>query len=264
MNEPTSNPHPTYYYNAQLATYIIQVMAVFQMLKVKTGKQADGEEHFIDLPVQYGSKDRVSVAILGDNTQNLPMRVPCMSAYLTSIKQSPDRRKFVGQEHAESFVPRGALLPDGVQVIHRYMPIPYIATIEFSIYSSNTYQRFQILEQILILFDPDLQIQRSDAEFDWTKITIIQMNDDMRFEENYPSLTDRRMIIDTFSVNVPIYISPPVKFRQDYIKQIWIRLAGLGEIIQGGENAAHEILNELNDAGATYQLYETVEDLDVK
>lgn len=264
MNEPTSVTHPVYYYNAQLATYIIQVMAVFQLLQVKTGKQADGEEHFIDVPVQYGSKDRVAVAILNDNTQNLPLRLPCMSAYLTGLRLSPDRRKFVGQEHAQSFVPRGALLPDGVQVIHRYMPIPYTATIEISLYSSNTYQRFQILEQILMLFDPDLQIQRSDAELDWTKISIIQLNDDIRFEENYPSITDRRMIIDTFSFNVPIYISPPVKFREDFIKNIWVRVAGLGEIIHGGENAAHQILNELNDADIPYELYATADDLSVK
>lgn len=256
--------HLKYFYNAQLATYILQVMAIFQMLKVKTGKQADGEEHFIDVPIQYGSKDRVAVAILNDNTQNLPMRLPSMSTYLRQLRQAPDRRKFVGQEHAESFVPRGALLPDGVQVIHRYMPIPYNATIELSIYSSNLYQCFQIREQILMLFDPDFQIQRSDAEFDWTKISIIQMNDDITFEENYPSVSDRRMIIDTFSFNVLVYISPPVKFKQDFIKEAWARIAAVPNLVHGGENAAHEILNEINDQNVPYELEATVEDLSVK
>ena len=115
-----------------------------------------------------------------------------------------------------------------------------------------------------MLFDPDLQIQRSDAEEDWTKISIIQLNDDIRFEENYPSLADRRIIVDTYSFNIPIWISPPVKWRQDFIKEIWVRMAGLELIPHGGQNAAHELINELNDQGFEYVLEETVEDLDVK
>jgi hypothetical protein len=251
---------PTYFYNSQLATYFVQFMAIFQLLKVKTGKQANGEPTFINVPVEYGSKDRVAVAIKNDNTQNLPMRLPRMSAYMTELKVSPLRRKGVGFETAHSFLPRGELIPDGVKVIHQYMPIPYDITMELSVYSSNLFQRLQILEQILMLFDPDIQIQRSDAEFDWTKITILQLNG-VTFEENYPALTDRRMIIDTFTFNVPIWITPPAKIKEDFVKNIWIRIGQIADLISGGEYAAEHILNQLNDQGVEFNLYASVDDL---
>ena len=31
------------------------------------------------------------------------------------------------------------------------------------------------IEQILVLFNPDIQIQKSDGEFDWTRITKVEM-----------------------------------------------------------------------------------------
>ena len=254
---------PFYYYDAQIETYLVQFMTIFTLLKVKTGVQADGQIHVISVPTHYGSKDRVSAAILGDNTQNLPLRLPVISAYMSELRLAPERRKGVGVERKKVFVPRGGLLPDDAQVIHQYMPIPYDMTVQLSIYSSNLYQRFQILEQILMMFDPDLQIQRSDAEFDWTKITILQLKD-VNIEENYPAGTDRRYSIDTLSFNIPIYISPPVKIREDFIKEIWVRIGEVNTIIHGGENAAHQILNELNDKGYEYKLNATVDDLDVK
>jgi len=253
---------PFYYYDSQIETYLIQFMAIFSLLKVKTGVQGDGEIHTISVPTHYGSKDRVAAAILGDNTQNLPLRLPVMSAYMTELRLSPDRRKGVGVERVKTFVPRGALLPDGAQVIHQYMPIPYDLTIQLSIYSSNLFQRFQILEQILMMFDPDLQIQRTDAEFDWTKITVIQLTD-VNFEETYPSGTDRRYIIDNLTFHVPIYITPPAKIRNDYIKEIWVRIGEITNIIHDGEETAHKILNEFNDRGLEYFLNATVEDLNI-
>ena len=43
----------------------------------------------------------------------------------------------------------GGIFPDDLTVVKRAMPVPYDATIELSIYASNTQQMHQMLEQIL-------------------------------------------------------------------------------------------------------------------
>ena len=103
------------------------------------------------------------------------------------------------------------------------MPIPYIMSTELSIYASNTQQAHQILEQLLMLFDPNLQIQTTDAAFDWTKITGVEMTG-ISNEENYPAGGDRRMIVSNLTFDVPIYISAPADIRDNLVRKIFIKL----------------------------------------
>jgi len=106
------------------------------------------------------------------------------------------------------------------------MPIPYIMTIELSIYSSNTQQQHQILEQLLMIFDPAIQIQKDDSAFDWTKISVVE-NTGVNIEENYPPGGDRRMLISSLTFDLPIYISAPMNIKEELVRSIIIRLGDL-------------------------------------
>jgi hypothetical protein len=64
---------------------------------------------------------------------------------------------------------------------------------EAAIMATNEYQHQQMLEQILLLFNPDLQIQISDGYNDWTKITHVELVS-VGLETPYPSEADRRII----------------------------------------------------------------------
>jgi hypothetical protein len=106
------------------------------------------------------------------------------------------------------------------------MPIPYVMTAELSLYASNTLQMHQILEQLLMLFDPVLQIQTSDAAFDWTKLTTVELTG-INNEENYPPGGDRRIIMWSFNFEIPIYISAPVDIRDEIVKKIFITIGDM-------------------------------------
>jgi hypothetical protein len=106
------------------------------------------------------------------------------------------------------------------------MAIPYNMEMELSIYASNTDQMFQILEQILILFDYDLQLQFNDAPFDWTKIGKLYLRG-MTNEENYPMGVDKRMIIWTLQFELPVWMSPPLEIRNELIQSITVRIGDL-------------------------------------
>lgn len=237
-----------YYYDQQIKRYIVQFMAVFAGLQVNVGKTDSREEGLIPVPIHYGYKDRVVASILADNTQNKPLRLPLMSAYLTGIEMAPERRKGIGTERRHTFVPRGGILPDDATVVRQYMPIPYNLTMELSIYTSNQEQKLQIMEQLLMLFDPTLQIQTNDAMFDWTKITVVELTG-VRPEENYPSATDRRIIQNSLDFTVPIWIAAPAHLKQDFIKDVYMRLG----VVDSAADGSYDIIAQLDDLGFDYE-----------
>lgn len=214
-----------YYYNQVLRNFAIQFMAVFSGMQVKIGKNdSDATTDLVDVPIRWGSVDRVVAHIFTDHTQTKPMRIPALSATLVDIQYDPTRAKGTGTESRHSFLPRGGALPDDMTVMHRLTPIPYKATYELGIIVSNTDQHFQILEQIFLLFDPILQLQTGDDSFDWTKIHALELMS-VAMGENIPAGTERRVITSTITFETNIWISAPANVKNDVVKKIQMRLA---------------------------------------
>jgi hypothetical protein len=105
----------------------------------------------------------------------------------------------------------------------RYMPIPYNLSVDLYIYASNTEQLHQILEQILMIFDPMVQIQTSDKAFDWTKLTTVELMN-INNEENFPMGGEKRIINWTLNFSVPLWISPPMDVRTNIINNIKLNI----------------------------------------
>lgn len=218
-----------YFYEAQLRQYLLQFCAIFKGLSVKTGKGECDEAQFISVPITVGNKDRVVAAIFAGNTQNRSFSLPHMSVFLQGVAVAPERRRDPGMLHQRVTMPVGGVFPDDLTVVKRAMPVPYDATIELSIYTSNTEQLHQILEQVLVLFNPDLQLQKSDGAFDWTKLTRVELTD-IANEENMPAGTDRRIIQWTLTFQVPIYLSIPMAVRDDLVRKVIIQIGDLSNL----------------------------------
>lgn len=215
-----------YYYNKQLKHAVMAFANVFAGLHVRTGQNGCGEVDEIEVPIRYGSTDRVASAIASGNTQNKLHTLPIMSCYMTGMELAPDRMHGVNQVDRRTYLEQGGVYPDDVKAIRRVMPIPYNLQMELAIYASNTDQAYQILEQILILFDYDLQIQFNDSPFDWAKITKVTLTG-ISNEENYPVGTDRRILTWNLTFDYPIWISPPMEFRDDVVKRVSLNYADI-------------------------------------
>jgi hypothetical protein len=228
-----------YHFDNQIRQYLLQFVSIFYGLQIQTGKGECDEPEMISVPIVIGHKDRVVAALMAGNTQNRSFSLPTMAAHLVSLAVAPERRKVQAYVDQRVTLPTGGVFPTDLTVVKRAMPIPYNATIELSIYASNMQQRDQILEQILVLFNPDLQIQKSDGPFDWTKLTKVELTD-ISNEENYPSGTDRRLIVWTLSFDVPIFLSIPMGVKDDLVRKIIIQIGDLasmtvGEVDENGE-----------------------------
>ena len=218
-----------YYYDDQIRGYLLQFAGIFSNLQVMTGVGESGTTEMMSVPIHVGNRDRVVAAIAAGNTQNKMFQLPLMSAYIQSIELAPERMHGVGQLDRQITMPQGGVYPDDIKVAKRYMPIPYNLTMELSIYASNTKQLHQILEQILLIFDPILQIQTNDSPLDWTRLTYVELIG-INNEENYPAGTERRMLIWSLNFKVPIWISPPMDVKNEVVKRIRIRLGELDRL----------------------------------
>lgn len=206
-----------------------QFCHIFSGLKVMTGKGECGTEEFMSVPICIGSKDRVVAAIQSGNTQNRPFSLPLMAATMSGLALAPTR-KGVGVVDRRVYLPTGGVYPDDLRTVIRVMPIAFTMSMELSIYASNTDQLHQILEQILILFDPCLQIQNNDDHFDWTKLTAVELTG-INNEENYPPGGDRRILTWSLNFDIPIWISAPLDVKDELVRKIYIKIGDSDSIL---------------------------------
>lgn len=218
-----------YYYNKQIKKFILGFSNIFTGMQVSGGLDGIGNPIMMDVPIRYGSSDRVTAAMATGNTQNKLHTIPMMSCYMTGLELAPDRLHGVNMTDRRTYLEQGGIFPNDVKSINRVMAIPYNMQMELTIYTSNSDQTFQIIEQILILFDYDLQLQFNDSPFDWTKIGKLYLKG-MQNEENYPAGVDKRMIMWTFQFELPVWMSPPIEVRNDLIKSISIQIGDLSNL----------------------------------
>lgn len=213
----------THFYDAQVERYLTQFMHIFSGLQIQTGKRGDGETTMMDVPIVYGSRDRVAAAIRSNHTQNALLQVPMMSCYLKELQFDWNRNAGANTYRDSPYMEQGGIYPQDVKSIHQSKPIPYSMQVEVLLYTSNQDQHMQILEQLMVYFNPSLEIQTSDASHDWTKIVSVTLMD-LNFNENYPSETQGRLIQTALQFKVPVWISAPTAIKNNLIKNIYTRI----------------------------------------
>jgi hypothetical protein len=93
-----------------------------------------------------------------------------------------------------------------VLTVDRLMPVPYKLTIKLDIWTSNTEQKLQLLEQLCILFNPALEIQSTDNYIDWTSISYVLLTDVQWSSRTVPLGTENPIDIATLTFEIPIFI----------------------------------------------------------
>ena len=98
--------------------------------------------------------------------------------------------------------------------VERLMPVPFKLTINLDIWTSNTNQKLQLLEQILTLFNPSLEIQSTDNFIDWTSLSVMYLDRTVWSSRSIPIGTDNPIDIATLTFTMPIWISSPAKVKK--------------------------------------------------
>ena len=243
-----------YYYDSQIKKLLVQFLAVFVGLQVKSGSTNELGERFIDVQVKNGSSDRVVASIIGENTQNKPLRLPVIAGTLSNVDLAPELRHGTRTERTSTKFPSGGNFPEDLRTIRQQMPVPYNASFELAMFASSQEQHYEMLEQILMLFDPILELYTSDEVMDWGRLRSLELTG-IQIDDAVPGV-DRRIIQTTLTFKAPIYLSLPAQIRKNYISTIKMRVGAVNKFYP-----TEDALLQLDADGVEYQTIAALGDL---
>lgn len=218
-----------YWYSAQLRQYRLQFIRAFSNFSIKTGKRGpNNTEELIRVPCRYGDPTRLAAAIVAGNSENKAPAVPFISCLINSINMNPSRRHDpqlvqsvqINERKYDEELGRYTNEIGNRYTVERYMPVPYDLTFQVDIWTNNLDVKEQLLEQILVLYNPAIDVQTSVNPIDWTVLSYIEMMDNLTWtSRSIPIGTENPIDVTTMMFKVPIWINPPAKVKKQAIIQ---------------------------------------------
>jgi hypothetical protein len=243
-----------YFYDGQIRRYVTQFMRVFIGFQYKVG----GELRSI--PVTYGDMSRQVASIINENSENKLQTVPKISCYISGLEMDTSRLSdatFVSKAHVRerrwTTNEAGDREYQNVQgagyTVERLMPTPFKLSMKADIWTSNTDQKLQLLEQVLVLFNPSLELQTTDNYLDWTSLSVLDLKNINFSSRTIPQGADSEIDVCSMEFEIPIWLTPPAKVKKLGIVQTIISnmfteqgdIVNLEEIIYNREPGAARV-----------------------
>src|SRR5210317_949459 len=211
-----------HFYEGQVRKFLTQFIRILSNFSVETGKGADGSVQLRAVPVTYGDPTRQVANIIRNNSENALQYAPRIACYVRELNYDRDRMQnpyHIEKQHLrerdynESTGEYTNQLGAGYTV-EKVMPSPFRLEVSADIWSSNTDQKLQIMEQILYLFNPDFEIQKSDNYIDWTSLSYVELTGTTFSSRTIPVGADSEIDVATMTFSMPIWLSPPVKVKK--------------------------------------------------
>ena len=210
-----------HFYEGQIRKFLTQFIRILSNFSVETGKGRDDSITLRAVPVVYGDPTRQVANIIRQNSENALQYTPKIAAYVRELNY--DRERMQNPYHIEKqHLKERGIDSDGNYTnelgagytIEKVMPSPFRLEVTADIWSSNTDLKLQILEQILYLFNPDFEIQKSDNYIDWTSLSYVELTGIQFSSRTIPVGADTEIDIATLNFSMPIWLSPPVKVKK--------------------------------------------------
>jgi hypothetical protein len=248
---PTANQQ--FFYDAQIERFLAQFIRMVSGFQVEFGADRDGNVTYQRVPVYYGDSSRQVQTILSQNTAgNMLPTVPAMATWINNITYDRDRVQdptFIGKmQIRERYYNEDTMEYENRQgnafSIERLMPVPYTIELKLDIWTSNTKQKLQLLEQLMVLFNPALEIQSTDNYIDWTSLSVVYLDSPNWTSRSVPIGTENPIDVATLTFKLPVWISPPAK-----IKKLGVIQKIIANIHDSDGNLSADVMSEDNLLG---------------
>jgi hypothetical protein len=211
-----------FFYDEQVRRFLLQFIRAFSNFQVEYGKDRDGNTTLVTVPVRYGDATRQVSSIMRGNSENAVIPTPMMSAYVTNFEYARERmqepywvdKKHIRMRKYDQDTGQYTTEQGNAFTVERLMPVPYDLSMNLDIWTSNTTQKLQLLEQILVLFNPALEIQSTDNYLDWGSLSYINLENTTWSNRTVPVGVDETIDIATLSFKMPIWLSAPSKVKK--------------------------------------------------
>jgi hypothetical protein len=211
-----------YFYDKQVRRYIQQFIRLFSGFSVQMGESDEKLPVMQKVPVRYGDINRMAAHITRENSENIVNTVPFISCYINTLNLAPERRTYQQSVDSVQVFEKATDESTGeytdnigsTYTVQRHNPVPYMMEMNVDVWTSNTDQKLQLLEQILVLFNPTLNIRTSDNPFDWTSLSYVEMTNILWSSRSIGSTIDDIIDVATMTFQVPVLITPPAKLKK--------------------------------------------------
>ena len=213
-----------FFYDEQIRRFLLQFTRIFSGFQVEYANENAGVNNaaLLRVPVRYGDASRNAQTIIQENSRNSLPSTPLMTFYITGLDYEQSRMQdpyFVSkinvrQRTYEPSTETYETTQGNAFTVERLMPVPFKLTINLDIWTSNTNQKLQLLEQILTLFNPSLEIQSTDNYIGWTSLSVMYLDRTSWTSRTIPIGTDNPIDVATLTFSMPIWLSSPAKVKK--------------------------------------------------
>lgn len=211
-----------HFYDAQIRRYIVQFIRMMSNFSYITGKNSKGVAETLQVPVKYGDMSRQVAQIIKKGSENSLISAPQISCYIQSLSYDRDRmqnpyhvdKKHIRERAFDDVTQQYTSAPGQSHTIERIMPTPFQLEFKADIFTTNTEQKLQILEQILVLFNPALELQTTDNFLDWTSLSFVELTNISYTSRAIPQGIADEIDVASLTFQTPIWLSPPAKLKK--------------------------------------------------
>lgn len=238
-----------FFYDSQVRRFLTQFIRIVSGFQVEFGQNSDGQRILQQVPVIYGDPSRQAAQILKGNSENMMNSVPAMSVYISALDYNRDAMQdptFISKinVHQREYDPdTGNYLsgPGDAYTVERLMPVPYKLTLKLDIWTSNTEQKLQLIEQLAQLFNPSLELQSTDNYVDWGSLTVVELKSTVWDSRTIPAGADESISIATMQFEMPIWLSSPAK-----VKRLGVVTNVVNNVFDSNGNVSDNIFTEID------------------
>ena len=211
-----------FFYDNQIRRFLLQFAKIFSNWYVTKGKDPNGNDILVRVPIMYGDSSRQASTIIANNSaSNLPS-APLITYYITALEYDQRRtqeptfvdkinvRQRAYNTDTESF----EQVQGQAFTIERLMPVPYTLRLTVDFWTTNYNQKLEIIEQLGTLFNPSLEIQSTDNFVDWTSLSVVYQDGLTFTSRSIPQGTGNPIDVMSWKFYIPIWISTSAKLKK--------------------------------------------------
>ena len=200
-----------HFYHKKIRNTVIAFGTIFNNVNIKRLDSSGNPLQNIKVPLSYSPKEKFLARLdaqqdlTGDDSK-VAITLPRMSFEITGYSYDATRKLNKNQK-----ITKVTTNADTTKMNNQYMPVPYNVNFSLNVYTANSDDGLQIIEQILPFIQPDYTVTMIEDTTMDTKRDIPFILNSVDYEDSYTgSLTSLRRIIYTLQFTAKVYLYGPI------------------------------------------------------
>jgi hypothetical protein len=211
-----------FFYDNQIRRFLLQFAKIFSNWYVTKGKDPNGNDILVRVPVMYGDQSRQVQTVIQNNSPSSLPSAPMITYFITGLEYDQKRTQEpffveklqVRQRSYNNETEAYENTQGQAFTIERLMPVPYTLRLQVDFWTTNYNQKLELFEQLGTIFNPSLEIQSTDNFVDWTSLTVVYQDGLTFSSRTIPIGTGNPIDVLSWKFYMPIWISTSAKLKK--------------------------------------------------